>query len=153
MIPRSSASVRVVIDTNVWISAALIREGTPACLVDLVLQCHLPVFSVSTFAELETRLRKPKFDRYLSLELRRRILHDLNAAALWVEIPASIAAQPHSRDPDDDKFIHTALAAQAALLVSGDRDLLESSRLDNPSIVTPSTALEMLESLSAEPRL
>lgn len=143
--------MRVVIDTNVWISAALIREGTPARLVDVVLQHHLPVFSAGTFAELETRLWKPKFDRYLSLEMRRRLLHDLNAAALWVDIPASIAAQNHSRDPEDDKFIHTALAAQAPLLVSGDRDLLEAPRLADLAILTPATALEMLESPHAGP--
>lgn len=143
--------MRVVIDTNVWISAALIREGTPARLVGVVLRHHLPVFSDSTFAELETRLWKPKFDRYLSLEMRRRILHDLNAAALWVDIPASIAAQPHSRDLEDDKFIHTALAARASLLVSGDRDLLEAPRLADLTILTPSAALDMLETPLAEP--
>ncbi|MCU0840720.1 MAG: putative toxin-antitoxin system toxin component, PIN family [Thiobacillaceae bacterium] len=143
--------MRVVIDTNIWISAALIREGTPARLVGVVLQRHLPVFSAGTFAELETRLWKPKFDRYLSLELRHRILHDLNAVALWVDIPASIAVQTHSCDPDDDKFIHAALAAQAALLVSGDRDLLEAPRLADLTILNPSAALEMLESPQAEP--
>lgn len=41
----------------------------------------MPVFSAATFAELEARLWKPKFDRYLSMEIRRAILHDVNAAA------------------------------------------------------------------------
>ena len=53
----------------------------------------IPVFSAATFVELETRLWKPKFDRYLSMESWRAILRDANAAAHWVNISESIAAQ------------------------------------------------------------
>jgi uncharacterized protein len=115
---------RVVVDTNIWLSAAISKSGAPAQVVRRVLQMGMPVFSKATFAELEARLWKPKFDRYLSLEARRAILHDANAVAHWVDIPPDLAAKTYSRDLDDDKFIHTALAASAAWLVSGDQDLL-----------------------------
>ncbi len=115
---------RVVLDTNIWLSAAISKSGTPAQVVRRVLQMGVPVFSKATFAELEARLWKPKFDRYLSMDTRRAILHDANAVAHWVDIPADLAAKTYSRDPDDDKFIHTALAASAAWLVTGDQDLL-----------------------------
>jgi uncharacterized protein len=115
---------RVVIDTNIWLSAAISKSGAPAQVVRKVLQNGVPVFSKATFAELEARLWKPKFDRYLSMETRRAILHDANAVAHWVDIPTDLAAKTYSRDPDDDKFIHTALAASAAWLVTGDQDLL-----------------------------
>jgi uncharacterized protein len=117
-------SNRVVIDTNIWLSAAISKSGAPAQVVRRVLQMGIPVFSKATFAELEARLWKPKFDRYLSMETRRAILHDANAVAHWADIPAELAIQTYSRDPDDDKFIHTALAASAAWLVTGDQDLL-----------------------------
>jgi uncharacterized protein len=115
---------RVVLDTNIWLSAAISKSGAPAQVVRRVLQNGVPVFSKATFAEFEARIWKPKFDRYLSLETRRAILHDANAVAHWVDIPADLAATTYSRDPDDDKFIHTALAASAAWLVTGDLDLL-----------------------------
>ena len=115
---------RVVIDTNIWLSAAISKSGAPAQVVRRVLQMGVPVFSKATFAELEARMWKPKFDRYLSMDTRRAILHDANAVAHWVDIPAELATQTYSRDPDDDKFIHTALAASAAWLVTGDQDLL-----------------------------
>jgi uncharacterized protein len=115
---------RVVLDTNIWLSAAISKSGAPAQVVRRVLQMGVPVFSKATFAELEARLWKPKFDRYLSMDTRRAILHDANAVAHWVDIPADLAAKTYSRDPDDDKFIHTALAASAAWLVTGDQDLL-----------------------------
>jgi uncharacterized protein len=115
---------RVVLDTNIWLSAAISKSGAPAQVVRRVLQMGVPVFSKATFAELEARLWKPKFDRYLSMETRRAILHDANAVAHWVDIPADLATQTYSRDPEDDKFIHTALAASSAWLVTGDQDLL-----------------------------
>ena len=90
-----------------------------------VLAAGVPVFSEATFAELGTRIWKPKFDRYLGMEARQGILHDARALGLWVEFPPTIAALQFSRDKDDDNFIHTALAGAALWLVTGDQDLLE----------------------------
>jgi putative PIN family toxin of toxin-antitoxin system len=133
--------LRVVVDTNVWISAALSNSGSPAQVVRHVLAQGLPVFTRSTFDELQTRLWKPKFDRYLSMELRKSILHDLNAAAMWVDVPAAIAAVAYSRDKDDDKFIHAALASQSPWLITGDQDLLCLEPLPDLHILAPADAL------------
>lgn len=138
-----SVAQRVVIDTNVWISAALSQQGAPARLVRHVLVHAIPVFSSATFAELEARLWSPKFDRYVSIELRQRILHDLNAAAHWVVIPTQVALQRYCRDADDDKFIQTALAAQAPWLVTGDRDLLEVPPMPGLRILSPAAAVRL----------
>ena len=78
---------RVVIDTNVWLSAALSPVDAPSQVVRRVLAAGVPVFSDATFAELETRIWKPKFDRYLSMQARQGILHDARAlagSALWL---------------------------------------------------------------------
>ena len=139
------AKLLVVVDSNVWISAALSQHGAPAQLVHQVLAHGQPVFSHSTFDELQTRLWRPKFDRYLSMEMRKRILHDLKAAAYWVEVPAEIAAAAHSRDKDDDKFVHVALAAQVPYLVTGDQDLLSVAPRPDLQILTPAAALALVE--------
>lgn len=138
---QSGQADRVVVDTNVWLSAALSAEGAPAQVLRRVLQVGVPVFSKATFAELEARLWKPKFDRYISLDARRAILRDVNAAAYWVEIPANIAASAYSRDVDDDKFLHTALASSAPWLVTGDQDLLVLRSVGAVQIVSPADAL------------
>ena len=130
-----------VIDTNVLISAALTARGAPAQLVQLVLERGALVFSQPTFNELKTRLYRPKFDRYTSLELREAVLHDLSAAARWVEI-----GEPgrYCRDRSDDMFIETALAARAGVLVSGDQDLLDAPAIAGLRILTPQQALAEL---------
>lgn len=140
--PIGAVANRVVIDTNVWISAALSKAGAPTQVVRRVLELGVPVFSAATFAELEARLWKPKFDRYLSMESRGAILHDANAVAHWVNISEAIAAQRYCRDADDDKFIHTALAAAAPWLVTGDQDLLLIPAGLGVRILAPAEALQ-----------
>jgi putative PIN family toxin of toxin-antitoxin system len=133
---------RVVIDSNVWISAFLSRSGTAARAVRQLLSVRRPCFSERTYAELEARLWRPKFDRYLSMDDRRSLLHDVTALAHWVDIPPSMAARQWCRDADDDAFIHTALSAQAPWLVTGDRDLLDLPPIAGLRILTPAQALD-----------
>lgn len=115
---------RVVLDTNVLLSAALSPKGAPAQLLDRLLTQAQIVFSEQPFAELKTRLWKPKFDRYITMERRQTLLHDFNAIAHWVSVPEPTAHVAYSRDASDDAFIYGALAAGARRLVTGDDDLL-----------------------------
>ena len=134
-------SLKLVVDTNILISAALSTQGSPARLVQKVLTDHRLVFSQPTFDELRTRLYRPKFDRYISLETRERLLHDFNACAHWVDIGEP---KTYSRDRDDDKFIETALVAQAPYLISGDNDLLDLPPLANVQIISVLQALSVV---------
>jgi uncharacterized protein len=143
------SALRLVIDTNVLISAALSPRGAPSQLVQRVLAEHTMVLSQATFAELQTRLWKPKFDRYISLEARKALLRDFSAAAVWTSIAPALAANCYSRDPQDDMFIHTALANGAHCLATGDQDLLvlaQSLQTSHTiSICTVAQALDMLQ--------
>ena len=127
-----------VLDTSVLINAALSRQGSPHWLVQPVLANARIVFSQSTFEELRTRLYRPKFDHYINLDMRERVLRDLSACALWVEIDEE---GRWSNDPDDDKFIATALQVPGAVLVSGDSDLLTATVPEGLRALTPAQAL------------
>jgi uncharacterized protein len=133
---------RVVIDTNVILSAALAPKSVPAEFLDRLLALGQLVFSEATFSELETRIWKPKFDRYISMERRKQLLGDLSASAHWVEVDPESAGIHYSRDVDDDKFIHLALACGATRLVTGDDDLLVLGAVENVQIISPRAALE-----------
>lgn len=136
----------VVVDTNVLLSAALSPGGVPATLVDRLLAVGKLVFSEATFAELDARIWQPKFDRYLPIERRRRIVLQAHAAAVWADIPTELAQRAFSRDPKDDAFIHAAIAAGAPRLITGDDDLLCLDPLGELRILTPRAALDELES-------
>jgi putative PIN family toxin of toxin-antitoxin system len=144
------ATLRLVLDTNVLISAALSGQGAPAQLLRTVLAEHQLVFSDAMFLELRTRIHRPKFDRYISLENRQRMLHDLDACAHWVDLGLGANTPPSNcRDPDDDFFIATALQAQAPLLVIGDQDLLDVPPVDGLLILAPAQALAWLQKQGA----
>ena len=138
----------VVIDTNVWISGLLTKSGPPAQLIRQVVRHGQPIFTLETFAELKQRLWLPKFDRYVAMEARKQLLHDIDTVAFWVDVPQEIAGQTFCRDVDDDKFIHAALAAGVNWLVSGDKDLLvlsESLLSSGLRIVSPADASQLPE--------
>lgn len=127
-----------VLDTNVLISAALSSKGAPYALVQHILSHGCLVFSSATFEELRSRLYRPKFDFYLSLDMREGLLHDFSASARWVEPDVVL---PYSRDPSDDVFIATALKAGLHFLVSGDKDLLEAPMPEGMLVLRPAEAL------------
>lgn len=136
---------RVVIDTNVLISAALSPMATPARLTWFLVRKATVLFSAESFAELESRLWKPKFDRYISPERRERILLDFSAIALWVELPPP-PRKSFCRDPDDDVLVQTALTGQARWLISGDGDLLEMPPIASLQILSPASAWALFSS-------
>ena len=107
---------RVVVDTNVLISAALRPQGTPRAVLDLIQSMNgVLIFSDETFSELQSRLNRPKFDRYVSQDLRRIWLSQLEAVSEWVAITG---VRLGCRDPDDDKVLETALIGDVSFLVN-----------------------------------
>jgi putative PIN family toxin of toxin-antitoxin system len=132
---------RVVLDTNVLISAALLATGNPFAVLTHVLGTGVLIFSDETFEEVATRLMHPKFDRYVSESARQAFLVDLTAVAEWTAITGAVHV---CRDPDDDKLLETAIAGRADSLVTGDSDLLELHPFRGLSIVTPAAFIESL---------
>ena len=132
---------RVVLDTNVLISAALRPDGPPRAVVDAVREGRgVLLFSDETFDELRTRLLLPKFDRYVGRDGRAVYLAQLEAVSEWVPIAG---AKLGCRDPDDDKLLETALMGAVDCLVTGDRDLLEMSPFQNIPILTPTGFMDI----------
>ena len=127
--------MRVVIDTNVLVSAALKENSLPAAAVHFVLQRGTLLKSAPTEAELLGVLDRPYLARLISPRLRLWVIATL-AAAEPVPITERVAA---CRDPDDDKFLEVAINGHADIIVSGDADLLTLTPFRSILIVTPAT--------------
>ena len=130
---------RIVLDTNVLISAILKRDSLPRKVVELSVANHIILLSDATFSELNTRLLRSKFDTYVSKETRQRFITNLSLKAEWVEISESIQA---CSDPDDNKFLELAVCGKTDYLVTGDRELLDLGIFQGVSIVTPRQFIE-----------
>lgn len=138
---HSEPALRLVIDSNLLFNAALSSQGAPATMVRMALAHHSLVFSQPTFDEFRSRLYRPKFDRYISLENRERLLHDFSACAIWVNIETP---GHYCGDRDDDKFFETGRVAKADFLISGDMDILEAVPPAGMQIINALMALEKL---------
>jgi len=126
---------RVVVDTNVLISAALRRHGAPRAAVEAIRAAGGSLlFSDETIEELRTCIQRPKFDRYVSREDRALYVAQLEAVAEWVSI---VGAKLGCRDPEDDKLLETALMGSASCIVTGDEDLLTMSPFHGIPLVRP----------------
>ncbi|MFH1981593.1 MAG: putative toxin-antitoxin system toxin component, PIN family [Pseudomonadota bacterium] len=126
--------VRVVIDTNVVVSALLIG-GTPGKLVQLWETGRIqPVASPVIIDEYLRVLAYPRFQlREAEIEylLYRRILPHF-------EIVTPESGPPViAEDLTDDAFLYCAAAAGAAAIISGDRHLLALGTFQGMPIVTP----------------
>ena len=130
---------RLVVDTNVLISAAL-RDGTPPRQVLDGVQAAggVLLFSDETFSEVHSRFLKPKFDRYVTVESRVAFLGHLVTVSEWVSISQ---AKLGCRDPDDDMLLETALLGDATCVVTGDQDLLAMDPFRDVPFLDPGTFL------------
>ena len=139
-------AISVVIDTNIWISGLISRAGPPGQLTRQVVRNGRPIFSEATFDGLKDWFWRPKFDRYVSMDQRSALLEDIAAVAKWVAVTPELGGRALCRDPADDKFLHVALTAQPAWLVTGDKDLLvlaETFAVEGVTIVSPADALAL----------
>ena len=71
---------RVVLDTNALISAALYPLGKPFACLSWVLDNAALIVSRELLDELETRLSRPKFKKYVADSRRRAFVADLALA-------------------------------------------------------------------------
>jgi putative PIN family toxin of toxin-antitoxin system len=113
--------MRIVADTNTVLSG-LLWQGPPRRLLDLARQrAFTPCTSLTLLAELAEVIGRDKFaQRVRAAGLSAaELLQDYERLAEIVE-PTPLPA-PVSRDPDDDHVLACALAAQAELIVSGDK--------------------------------
>jgi putative PIN family toxin of toxin-antitoxin system len=127
----------VIVDTNVLVSAAL-QEGAPRAAVRLAQRHYELAFTPSTFSELRAVLFRPAFDARISNRDRRKFLSGIRRAARLYRIDEAV---PIARDPDDDVFLHLAVAADAVALVTGDRDLLVLGEFAGIPILSPTRFL------------
>jgi putative PIN family toxin of toxin-antitoxin system len=135
--------IRVVADTNVYISA-LMFGGLPGSFLDLaLLRSFLLITSVPLLKELDEKLRvKFKVSAEDAAIIRAR-LEDV-----------ALVARPRKTlnvikdDPDDNRVLECAVAGKADYIVSGDRHLLTLSSYEGIPIMKVRQFLSAIEAQS-----
>jgi putative PIN family toxin of toxin-antitoxin system len=132
--------IRVVIDTNVYISA-LMFGGPPGSLLNLAfLQSFVMIISPALMNELNEKLRL-KFE--VSAEDVAIMRAKLESIAEIVE--PDIVLDVVNDDPDDNRVVECAVKGRADYIVTGDRHLLKLIAYEGISIVTVRQFLDAAE--------
>ena|SRR5579872_1829483 len=132
---------RIVIDTNVLVSAALSKHSTPRKVLSIVLEHHSLLVSEETLAELEEVFDRPKLNRYSRIEDRINLLRTLIDKSIIVAINSHITDCP---DPEDNKFLELAVDGKATYILSGDRDLLDMNPYRGIRIIPAAEFMQIL---------
>jgi putative PIN family toxin of toxin-antitoxin system len=130
--------MRVVIDTNVLISAVL-KDRDPELVVQFIVD-HPEfewVVSQDILNEYKEVLSRRKFR--LTQEVKDNWFNLLDATLRLVEVNTSV---DFPIDPDDAMFLACAIAADADFLITGDSDLFQSESL--PSVVVTVSTFKSL---------
>lgn len=123
------APPRVLVDTNVWVSAFINPAGAPARVIDAFLEERfVPVTSRALADEIHEVLHRPRIRRRWGLadaELGR-VLALLQDRAIEAIPPGELRL---CRDPDDDILLETAIIGNARYFVSRDDDIKRDEEL------------------------
>jgi hypothetical protein len=127
--------VRLVVDTNVLISALLVGTSLPAHLVALWREEQFELLtSAEQLDELMRVTRYPRIRARLAPALAGRLINELRAVAVVVSRLPVVSVCP---DPHDNYLLAMASGGDADFLVSGDkRDLLGMGLYESTRIVT-----------------
>ena len=136
--------MRVVLDTNVVASAFVQPLGNPRRILEAWEQGTFDVaVSEPILAEYREVLQRPRLARRHGLtdEEIDLALQTLRRISIYVDTTQPVQAVS---DPDDDKFVECALAAEAEMIVSGDVDLLQLGAYGGVQILTPAAFVSLL---------
>jgi uncharacterized protein len=124
--------MRLVVDTNIFVSAALKEASWPAETIRWIAMYGGLLKSAITEQELLAVLQRPRIAPKIEPGFFDRLRRMLAAADL-VTIAEHVAA---CRDPDDDKFLELAVNGKADVIISGDADLLTLDTFRGIPIIT-----------------
>ncbi|OKH31782.1 putative toxin-antitoxin system toxin component, PIN family [[Phormidium ambiguum] IAM M-71] len=135
--------MRVVIDTNVLVSAAVVGREPEAVILLVVSNPEIEwIVSTEILTEYQELLSRPRLK--LSEEQKQRWFDVLNAATTTINVEVEV---DFPRDRKDAKFLACAVAANATFLISGDRDLTDVQRWGNTTIISVSLFKRLINNL------
>jgi uncharacterized protein len=132
----------IVFDASTFVSAALKANSLPEqALLRAVSAPNRLLLSQAIEDEFREVIFRPKFDRFVAVERRQRVLDIVIFAAERIEPTETVR---ECRDPKDDKYLELAATGRADVVVSGDkRHLLSRHPWRGIPILSPADFLAL----------
>lgn len=135
--------MRVILDTNILLSALLSPLGTPAKLLDAWERRRFTLVACDALiAELREVAGRPFFRTRLRSSAAELLAAGVRDFSLFCEDVPSGAVAP---DPKDSYLLALAEVGQADFLLTGDKELLSLKRYKSTRLIPPSGLAEILK--------
>jgi putative PIN family toxin of toxin-antitoxin system len=135
--------MRVVLDTNVFVSGLLVKESIPSrILYAFKEEKFILIISLEIISEILEVLIRPRFN--LEREKIFEIMSAIEIKSEKVIIPFTKKGIIMPYAPDDEKFLWCAEIGQADFIVSGDKHLLKVKKYKSIKIITPKEFIKIL---------
>ncbi len=135
---------KVVVDTNIFISAFLGSKNAKLIVRDIFMDQYLLIMSHEQMQELKTVLQRPKFSEHIHPHEIDELLDNL---ALKTIVPSNYGAIKDCRDAKDNMILEAAVYGNADFIITGDADLLVLNPYRWIKILTPTDYLKLIYEL------
>jgi putative PIN family toxin of toxin-antitoxin system len=137
--------MKVVLDTNVLVSALIVKAGKPAQILRCIESFEL-LITQEILAETERVLNYNRIRKRYHLSDQDITTYIALLGEVGTVLQVNARVEVIEDDPDDDKFLALAKEAAADCIVSGDAHLTALSEYEGTPILTPNQFLELLKS-------
>ncbi len=131
--------MRLVIDTNLWISFIISNRFSEIDNLLYTRQAKL-LFSAELIQEIQATLAKPKLIKYSTPDALVIMLSAFDEYIEFINVKSYVEI---GRDPDDDFLLSLAIDGKASFLITGDNDLLELKTINKCRIITMADFLKL----------
>ena len=140
--------MNLVIDTNVWISALISKDGTSREIIRLALLGEIsPQISSALFLEYEAIMIRESIQKQcsLSLEEQNELFQAFLSTCSYNEI--FYLWRPNLKDKDDDFLVELAVASNSEVIITENSKDLKSSELHfDFKVLTPKEFIQRRKS-------
>lgn len=123
--------LRLVIDTNLWISFIISRKLNQLEPILLAKNTRI-LFRSELVQELEATITKPKLQKYFSENALEEMLIAFDHYIDFIAVKSKVKI---CRDPNDDFLLSLAKDGKANYILTGDNDLLELGKFEEAEII------------------
>lgn len=138
--------IRVVLDTNIIVSATILRKGHSAQVLDLWREEKIELaVSLPILEEMKKVLKQARIIKQQSMAQQdvKALIEGFRESGILTS--GRLDLEVVREDPEDDKFIICAVEARADYIVSGDTHLLKLKEYQGIRIVPPREFLMLME--------
>ena len=139
---------RIVIDTNILVSAILTPKGNPAKILKLVLEGKFTfIISPAILEETQQVLRYPRLVKLMQKnKITRKEVYDFlgKMSKVAVITPGKLEIDAIPDDPADNKILACGLEGEADYIISGDHHLTDLKIFQGTKIVNPADFLKII---------